>query len=140
MSESVAEAIPVPYADTSSGQLRPPKYSQALAALAANPAWELDAGCKDVDASLFFPYGDTADSEEFVSKADIDAAERAAMKEVVPICGSCAVRFACIGYALKYSSVGIYGAATTDYRRGMAKNAQVLLRVRRQRQQQTSAS
>ncbi len=123
MSAPTPESIPLPSADKDNWQLKAPTTFQALAALAADPDWELRAACKHADVGLFFPYDGTAESEDVVPKADLDAAERDAMKNVAPLCGSCVVRFACIGSAVQENSVGIRGATTTLQRQEMRRYA-----------------
>lgn len=76
-------------------------------------AWQLRAACRNMDPDLFFSLGS--------GKNALDQIDRAKA-----VCGACAVRAACLDYALTTrQEYGIWGGASEDERK-------VILRARRE--------
>lgn len=100
MSEPFAippEPLPQPDAQVSESQPIPETGSPV--------GWRTRAACRDLDTDLFFPPGDGKTSQEQIEKA----------KE---ICGKCAVRAACLEFAVTTrQDAGVWGGQTEEERR-----------------------
>ncbi len=71
--------------------------------------WRAAAACREMDTELFFPRGETGAPLE----------QTLAAKEV---CAGCAVRIACLEFAMKTrQEYGIFGGLTEQERRSLAR-------------------
>jgi WhiB family redox-sensing transcriptional regulator len=74
-----------------------------------NEDWRLKAACRSTDPDLFFPAGSGKDSLDQINAAKA-------------VCVACAVRAACLEYALSTrQEYGIWGGASEDERKAILK-------------------
>jgi WhiB family transcriptional regulator, redox-sensing transcriptional regulator len=78
--------------------------SRPAEALAPQASWRLDAACRQADPELFFPVGTAGPAIDQIGQAKL-------------ICQTCAVRKACLGWALRNQiAFGIWGGTTEEDR------------------------
>ncbi|MGH3149302.1 MAG: WhiB family transcriptional regulator [Streptosporangiaceae bacterium] len=73
---------------------------------ASSRAWMSQGACRDANPDLFFPV----------------AAKGATLRDIArakTVCRRCAVRLACLAYAVENGQEGIWGGTTNDERRAM---------------------
>ena len=77
-----------------------------------SPGWMPRSACRDEDPELFFPF----------------AAAGAALQQVITakaVCFRCAVRAACLSFALATGQAGIWGGTTKEERHAMRRSAKL---------------
>lgn len=81
----------------------------SLALGAADYSWKRDAACKDTDPELFFPVGTTGGALVQIEEAKV-------------VCDQCAVRDACLEFAIETNQDwGIWGGTSEDERRDIRR-------------------
>jgi WhiB family redox-sensing transcriptional regulator len=68
--------------------------------------WRHSASCRDEDPELFLPIGTTGPA-------------LAQIAEAKAVCARCPAREACLTWALKHATDGIWGGLTADERRAL---------------------
>lgn len=89
------------------GPVRPSSQTGREPVLPPNPGWMDQAACNGTDDPVFFE-----------SKNEPGKAKAAA----ILYCNSCPVRVACLAYALKTHSHGIWAGTTMDQRKRLARH------------------
>lgn len=73
-------------------------------------AWQNNAECRDTDPRLFFPVGESGTAVQQINDAK-------------SVCGKCAVRKACLAYAIDTQQFyGIWGGTSEEERRPMIRS------------------
>ena len=81
--------------------------------------WREESACRDLDANLFFPAGETGPAALQIAQAKT-------------ICRACPVREACLDFALvTHQDYGIWGGTTEDERRQIRRQWRARLRAQR---------
>ena len=81
--------------------------------------WRAESACKDLDANLFFPAGETGPAAVQIAQAKA-------------ICRTCPVQRACLDFALAtHQDYGIWGGTTEDERRQIRRAWRARLRAQR---------
>lgn len=73
--------------------------------------WRQRAACRDMDAELFFPVGNTG-----VALIQAEDAKR--------VCRSCLVSDDCLEWALTLGEIGVWGGTTEDERKTLKRRRQ----------------
>jgi WhiB family transcriptional regulator, redox-sensing transcriptional regulator len=96
----------------------PGRVASRAAAGWEGEGWRADAACRDLDANLFFPAGETGPAASQIVQAKA-------------ICASCPVKGDCLQFALlTHQDYGIWGGTTEDERRQIRRAWRARARAR----------